>query len=106
MSHVGSNWDPSLEHQEGTEKPKPCCLIYNTHFDILQLGGDSEKCLSRTARIIGNLYFIFLFSNTHTYPGVSYCLESPKKLPVKMKRDREDQIQPRVDTAGTNSCFE
>lgn len=27
-------------------------------------------------------------------------------LPVKMKEDRVDQIQPRVDTAGTSSWFE
>lgn len=50
MPHVGSNWDFSLAHQvsqEGTDRPKTCCLICNCHYDIVQLGEESEKCLSR-----------------------------------------------------------
>lgn len=61
MPHVGSNWDPSLAHQEGTEKPKPCCLIYNSHFDILQLWGESEKCLSRMSNGKRQISYNFVF---------------------------------------------
>lgn len=36
------------------------------------------------------LYFTILFSNIGTYSRVSYCFESSKMLPIKMKEDRVD----------------